>query len=128
MSASHTGTKLRLSARTGLKATQYIWREGWYVEDRPWFDRTQRESILSMPIASPKHALDPALLALGTAIKALRKAHGISQEELAHRSHIDRSYMSSIERGMQNPGVMTVVQIAAGIGVSVTELAAKARL
>ncbi|WP_440532656.1 hypothetical protein [Variovorax sp. YR566] len=29
---------------------------------------------------------------------------------------------------MQNPGVMTVVQIAAGIGVSVTELAAKARL
>ncbi|MDP9894905.1 DNA-binding XRE family transcriptional regulator [Variovorax boronicumulans] len=117
-----------MSARTGLEATQYIWSESWYVEDRPWFDRTQRESILSMPIASPKHALDPALLALGTAIKALRKAHGLSQEELAHRSHIDRSYMSSIERGMQNPGVMTVVQIAAGIGVSVTELAAKARL
>ncbi|WP_253278162.1 helix-turn-helix domain-containing protein [Variovorax paradoxus] len=117
-----------MSARTGLEATQYIWRKDWYVEDRPWCDRTQGESILSMPIASPKHALDPALLALGTAIKALRKAHGLSQEELAHRSHIDRSYMSSIERGMQNPGVMTVVQIAAGIGVSVTELAAKARL
>ncbi|WP_285414563.1 helix-turn-helix transcriptional regulator [Variovorax sp. efr-133-TYG-130] len=98
------------------------------VEDRPWCNRTRSESILSMPIASPKHALDPALLALGTAIKTLRKAHGISQEELAHRSHIDRSYMSSIERGMQNPGVMTVVQIAAGIGVSVAELAAKARL
>ena len=128
MSASHTATKLRLSSRTGLEATQYIWREGRYVEDRPWCDRTQGESILSMPIASPKHALDPALLALGTAIRTLRKAHGISQEELAHRSHIDRSYMSSIERGMQNPGVMTVVQIAAGIGVSVTELAAKARL
>jgi transcriptional regulator with XRE-family HTH domain len=70
----------------------------------------------------------PALLALGTAIRALRKARGISQEELAHRSHIDRSYMSSIERGMQNPGVMTVVQIASRIGVSVAELAAKARL
>ena len=81
-----------------------------------------------MPIASPKHALNPALLALGTAIRALRKAHGISQEELAHRSHSDRSYMSSIERGMQNPGVMTVVHIAAGIGVSVAELVAKARL
>lgn len=128
MSASHTATKLRLSARTGLEATQYIWRKGRYVEDRPWCDRTQGESILSMPIASPKHALDSALLALGTAIKALRKAHGLSQEELAHRSHIDRSYMSSIERGMQNPGVMTVVRIAAGIGVSVTDLAAKARL
>ena len=81
-----------------------------------------------MPNASPKYALDPALLALGTAIKSLRKTHGLSQEELAHRSNVDRSYMSSIERGMQNPGVMTVVQIAAGIGVSVAELAAKAKL
>jgi transcriptional regulator with XRE-family HTH domain len=81
-----------------------------------------------MPNASPKYALDPALLALGTAIRSLRKTHGLSQEELAHRSHVDRSYMSSIERGMQNPGVMTVVQIAAGIGVSVAELAAKAKL
>jgi transcriptional regulator with XRE-family HTH domain len=81
-----------------------------------------------MPIASPKHALDPALVELGAAIRSLRKARGISQEELAHRSQIDRSYMSSIERGAQNPGVMTVVQIAAGIGVSVAELMAEARL
>ena len=56
------------------------------------------------------------------------KARGISQEELAHRSDIDRSYMSSIERGTQNPGVMTVVQIAAGIGVSVAQLSAEAGL
>ncbi|MDB5827044.1 MAG: transcriptional regulator, family [Variovorax sp.] len=81
-----------------------------------------------MPIASPKHALDPALLALGRAIQSLRKARGISQEELAHRSHIDRSYMSSIERGTQNPGVMTVVQIADGIGVSMACLIAEAGL
>lgn len=81
-----------------------------------------------MPNASPKHALDPALLALGTAIRALRRTRGISQEELAHRSDVDRSYMSSIERGMQNPGWMTVVQIAAGIGVSVAELANEAKL
>jgi transcriptional regulator with XRE-family HTH domain len=79
-----------------------------------------------MPIASPKHALHPALVELGSAIRSLRKARGISQEELAHRSQIDRSYMSSIERGTQNPGVMTLVQIAAGIGVSVAELAAEA--
>lgn len=81
-----------------------------------------------MPIASPKYALDPALLSLGAAIRSLRKARGISQEELAHRSKVDRSYMSSIERGLQNPGLMTVVHIAAGIGVSVAELTGKARL
>lgn len=81
-----------------------------------------------MPAPSPKHALDPALVALGMAIREMRKSRGISQEELAHRSHIDRSYMSSIERGIQNPGLMAVVQIAAGIGTSVTELVAKAKL
>lgn len=81
-----------------------------------------------MPSPSPKHALDPALVALGMAIRAMRQARGISQEELAHRSQVDRSYMSSIERGTQNPGVMAVVQIAAGIGVSVTALVAQAGL
>jgi hypothetical protein len=36
--------------------------------------------------------------------------------------------MSSIERGTQNPGVMVVVRIAAGIGISVAELATEAGL
>ena len=98
------------------------------MEDRPWFNRTHGWTILSMPVPSPKYALDPALVALGMAIRSTRKARGISQEELAHRSQIERSYMSSIERGMQNPGVMAIVQIAAGIGISVTDLVAEAGL
>jgi transcriptional regulator with XRE-family HTH domain len=81
-----------------------------------------------MPAPSPKHALNPALVALGMAIRATRVARGISQEELAHLSQIDRSYMSSIERGIQNPGFMAIVQIAAGIGISVTELVGEAGL
>jgi len=81
-----------------------------------------------MPIPSPKYAHDPALVALGKAIRSVRKAKGISQEELAHRSHIDRSYMSSLERGTQNPGVMAIVNVAAGIGVTVTALFAEAGL
>lgn len=81
-----------------------------------------------MPVASPKYALDPALVALGSAIRQLRLQRRISQEELAYRCGIDRSYMSGIERGLQNPGVMNVVHIAAGIGVSMRELMAKAGL
>jgi DNA-binding XRE family transcriptional regulator len=95
---------------------------GLYVEDHPWCDRMHSRTILSMPMPSPKHALDPALVALGMAIRATRKARGISQEELAHLSQVDRSYMSSIERGTQNPGLMVVVRIASGIGISVAEL------
>lgn len=36
--------------------------------------------------------------------------------------------MSSVERGTQNPGVMAVVYIAKGIGVSVAQLVAEAGL
>ncbi|WP_019657957.1 helix-turn-helix domain-containing protein [Variovorax atrisoli] len=81
-----------------------------------------------MPAPSPKHARDPALVALGAAIRSMRKARGLSQEDLAHRSDLDRAYMSSIERGAQNPGVMAIVGIAKGIGVTVTELVAEAKL
>nr|WP_254790040.1 helix-turn-helix transcriptional regulator [Variovorax sp. OV329] len=58
----------------------------------------------------------------------MRSARRISQEELAHRSGIDRSFMSSIERGTQNPGVMTLVQIARGIGVALSEVLSEAGL
>ena len=81
-----------------------------------------------MPIPSPKHALDPVLVALGQVISSARKSQGVSQEELAHRSEIDRSYMSAIERGTQNPGVMVIVKIARAIGIPTSELFAKAGL
>ncbi len=81
-----------------------------------------------MPKPSPKHALDPALVALGAAISSTRKSQGVSQEELAHLSEIDRSYMSAIERGTQNPGVMAIFKIAKAIDLSISELFAKAGL
>ena len=52
----------------------------------------------------------------------------MSQEELAHRSSVDRSYMSSIERGMQNIGFISVVRIAHALGITATELMAEAEL
>ncbi len=71
-----------------------------------------------MPSASPRHAQDPSLVALGAAIRRARTALGISQEELAFQSGLDRSYMSSVERGMQNPGLLLVLQIAATLGLT----------
>jgi len=81
-----------------------------------------------MPTPSPKYANDPVLIALGEAIRSMRKARGISQEELAHRSQVDRAYMSSIERGIQNPGVMTIIRIANGMNISVAEIFSTAKL
>ena len=81
-----------------------------------------------MPISSPRHARDPVLTALGDAIRRSRRARGISQEDLAHISAVDRSYMSSIERGVQNAGLVSSVRIARAMDMTVTELMAEAEL
>lgn len=81
-----------------------------------------------MPNASPRHAHDPALVALGAAIRAARIERGVSQEELAHRSAVDRSYLSSIERGAQNPGIVSILRVANALEMTATELFAEAAL
>lgn len=81
-----------------------------------------------MPRASPSHARDPVLLAFGRAIKEARGEYSMSQEELAHRAGIDRSYMSSIERGEQNVGLMSMHRVADALGISLSELVLNAKL
>lgn len=81
-----------------------------------------------MPTPSPKYALDPALVALGAAIRQLRKERGVAQEQLALLAGVERSYMSSIERGMQNVGVMTLVKVSQTLNVSVADIMKVAQL
>jgi len=52
----------------------------------------------------------------------------MSQEELAHRSEIDRAYMSSIERGQQNPGIVSIIRIAKALELTVAQLMMVAKL
>ena len=53
---------------------------------------------------------------------------GISQEELAHRAGTDRSYLSSIERGAQNPGIVSILRVVHAMEMTATELFAEAEL
>jgi DNA-binding XRE family transcriptional regulator len=53
---------------------------------------------------------------------------GISQEEFAHRSAIDRSCMSRIERGSQDPGIVSVLRIASALKMIAAARFAKALL
>ena len=81
-----------------------------------------------MPVASPKHARHPVLLALGSAIRRARRERAVSQENLALLTEIDRSYMGSIERGDQNIGVMHLARIARALDMTVSELVMDAEL
>lgn len=65
---------------------------------------------------------------LGRAIRAQRHALGISQEEAAHLSGLDRSYYGSVERGERNVSIRNIVAIAKALKISAAELLAAAQL
>ena len=70
----------------------------------------------------------PPLLALGTAIRTLRAAKGLSQEELALAAEVDRSYLGRIERGDNNVALLTLLKIAKALGVTTSKLMHTAKL
>ena len=59
---------------------------------------------------------------LGENIKALRKARGLSQQELAGRLHVVRQTVSKWEQGRSVPDADLLVQLADCLGVPVEEL------
>ena len=55
-------------------------------------------------------------------VRMLREAQGISQEKLAERAELHRTYIGMIERLERNPSLVCIYKIANGLGVHVTEL------
>lgn len=51
-------------------------------------------------------------LGIGKMIGEARKSRKLSQEELAHRADIDRTYISQIERGIGNPSLFIIFRVA----------------
>lgn len=68
-------------------------------------------------VQSPQH------LSFGLALRELRVARGISQEELAFRAGLHRNYVGSCERGEINLSFRVMLQLAAGLEVSFVEIA-----
>lgn len=58
----------------------------------------------------------------GNAVRNARMAAGLTQEGLADRSGLDRSYIGGVERGERNPTLSIIEKIADGLGVSLVEL------
>jgi transcriptional regulator with XRE-family HTH domain len=59
---------------------------------------------------------------LAERIKSLRAAKGWTQEELAERAAMQRSYLGDLELGCRNPSVCTLVKVANALGIAVPEL------
>jgi CheY-like chemotaxis protein len=58
----------------------------------------------------------------GSTVKSKRTALGISQEELADRAGLHRTYISDVERGTRNPSLESIGKLAAALELSVSRL------
>ncbi|QPQ54384.1 helix-turn-helix transcriptional regulator [Allosphingosinicella flava] len=81
-----------------------------------------------MARVSGKADYERQLLKLGQAIRAERKAQGLSQEALADEAGIDRSHMGKIERGERNVSLLNVIRIAEALQSRASHLLAAADL
>ena len=54
-------------------------------------------------------------------LRRLRNAKGWTQEELAHRAKVDRSYISQLETGVYSASVTMLGKLAKALGVSAGE-------
>ncbi|HET8670427.1 MAG TPA: helix-turn-helix transcriptional regulator [Candidatus Saccharimonadales bacterium] len=58
----------------------------------------------------------------GKQVRALRRAKGWSQEELADKAGLHRTYIGSVERGEQNVSIDNIAKLAKTLGVSLSFL------
>ncbi len=54
----------------------------------------------------------------GQTIRVARKQRGWTQEQLAEASHLNRSYVGEIERGLAVPSLETIDKLATALGLS----------
>ena len=63
--------------------------------------------------------------AFAQVLRRLRKDKGLSQEELAHQSDLDRTYISLLERGLRQPSLSSILQLSKPLGVSSADILAE---
>lgn len=72
----------------------------------------------SRPPVSAEH------LVLGRAVRELRSRRELSQEQLGGRASLHRNYVGAIERGEINPTFRTMLTLASGLELPLSEVIA----
>lgn len=60
-------------------------------------------------------------ISVGKRVRELRNFNGISQEELANIAQLDRTYITSVERGKRNISIVNLEKLANALNVSLAE-------
>ncbi|MFT3810524.1 MAG: helix-turn-helix transcriptional regulator [Micropepsaceae bacterium] len=59
---------------------------------------------------------------IGLNVQALRRARGLTQEELGHAAEVHQTYLSGIEQGRRNPSVIVLQRIATALGADIEDV------
>jgi transcriptional regulator with XRE-family HTH domain len=62
------------------------------------------------------------LINFGLKVREIRKEKGLSQEELAHKADLHRTYIGMIERAEKNITLLNIEKIANALEVGIKEL------
>jgi len=62
------------------------------------------------------------LIKFGERVREIRKEKGLSQEELAHKADLHRTYIGMIERAEKNITLINIEKIANALEVNLKEL------
>lgn len=65
---------------------------------------------------------EPILVLFGRNVQNHRKALGLSQEQLADRAGVHRTYIGMIERAEKNITLVNIEKIAKALGIDITDL------
>lgn len=87
-----------------------------YVEYTPWLYTLQPAKFCRMNIRET----------FAKNLRAVRRDKGLSQEELAHRAELDRTYISALERNVYNPTIDVVGRLAEALRVEPATLLQRA--
>ena len=60
----------------------------------------------------------------GIAVRQFRETHGWSQESLAERADLNRSYLGEVERGRVIPSLATAQKLALALEIPLSQLLA----
>jgi transcriptional regulator with XRE-family HTH domain len=64
----------------------------------------------------------PVLAALGQSVRRWREERALTQEKLAEKAGLDPTYISGIERGLRNPGILNVARLAKALRLTTAQL------
>ena len=65
---------------------------------------------------------EPALIQLGENIRSLREQQGLSQEDLAEKADLDRTYIGGVERGERNLTILSLLKIAGALKCDLSQI------